>query len=534
MRGGARESFRIHSLETRPIFGDQQQKTYFLKLIIIKKHSLQFSAGSQITGYYIQYLIQRYKSSALCPFGSTSFKMRKCYMVLPFAVVVVISFYRIGVFVQTTKEYQPHAIPLMMETVISNSTHNTKPTIDSDANDYAVVHNISNVPVNETKEAKRKRILPISFGLPEGRFERAKHFRDLNKTRDFASMIPGVKKTYIYKTEDSYYDMYATALFGITMKKAGWDCFRHYEIIASGTMPYFLDLNKLPPNTMHDFPTQIVLEAMKLPGVPSEEVVKQAMKTGTHNASDLIRIDVSKFNRTVYDNLMEQLIEYSLEHLTWRSKAKYVFSNVQQAYPCWRTRSTMTTTKTTGAYQQPPRVLFITTGNCEYLSCTLWGGMYEELGDEFMSSYFGPKFQLFKSLPKVGRLYGRGFSYTNVFDTWNISYPKQNASITGQVVDPFLRYRFNRGFFNTIVLTTARNGFCGLRKYFWNRDDEMNTLYDYQRKYNPLVIVVDGNDGNGCHKFSESFQYHFHFIREYNTARRKDKRLPSRWSGCDV
>ncbi|NBU71575.1 MAG: glycosyltransferase family 1 protein, partial [Bacteroidetes bacterium] len=35
--------------------------------------------------------------------------------------------------------------------------------------------------------------------------------------------------------------------FGITTRRAGWDCLRHYEIAASGTIPCFRDLHRKPP-----------------------------------------------------------------------------------------------------------------------------------------------------------------------------------------------------------------------------------------------------------------------------------------------
>jgi len=382
------------------------------------------------------------------------------------------------------------------------------------------VNKSPHVPVNETIQEKKGRILPISFGLPEGRFERAKRFRQLNKTRDFAFIIPGVKATYIYKSEETYYDGYAMALYGITMKKAGWDCFRHYEIIASGAMPYFLNIDKLPPNTMHDFPVHIVQNAMQLPGVPTQEQVQRAIATMGANASDALQIDVSLFNRTRYDELMEELVDYSLQYLTWAGKARYVFSMVRKSYPCWT----------------EPRVLFVTMSDCEYMSCTLWGGMYEVLGPDSMSSFFGPKVELFKSLPHPKKSYGGSFSYSNVFDTWNGTNRYSPWRSRG-AVDPALQERLDSGFFNTIVLTNGDNMFCGLGKYFSYNIEEKPVLYDYQKKFNPLVIVLDGNDIIGCHGFkikeSNGLHYHFHFIREYKAARRRDNRLPHGWSGCD-
>lgn len=383
--------------------------------------------------------------------------------------------------------------------------------------------------VEESPEVKQKRILPISFGLPEGRFERSKRFRQLNKTRDFALVVPGLKSTYIYRTEESYYDGYATALYGITMRKEGWDCLRHYEIIASGSMPYFLDLDQLPSNTMHDFPVHIVLAAMQLPGVPTPDQVQQVIATNNSSSvTDHLQIDHSLFNRTLYDDLMTKLVEYSLQHLTWSGKARYVLSMAQQAYPCWATE------------QQPPRVLFVTHHTCEYMSCTLWGGMYDELGGAIaMSSFFGPKVELFRSLRPLlaTSSYGRGFSYSDVFDTWNGTNGYSPKPFEAEI-DPDLQERLDTGFFNMIVLTNAGNKYCTLHEYFRDRPAaQRSVLSNYQQKFNPLVVVVDGSDILGCHVFPHDekygLHYHFHFIREYNAARERDQQLPHGWSGCN-
>ena len=98
------------------------------------------------------------------------------------------------------------------------------------------------------------------------------------KERTWAPLIPGRKETYAWRTtiynrtlEQSYYRQYGASLFGITMAKKGWDCMRHYEILSSGTVPFFLDIDKLPPGTMFSFPKELVQQAMSLAGVPSSE-----------------------------------------------------------------------------------------------------------------------------------------------------------------------------------------------------------------------------------------------------------------------
>jgi hypothetical protein len=45
-----------------------------------------------------------------------------------------------------------------------------------------------------------------------------------------------------YNTEEEYYNEYKKSYFAITTKKCGWDCMRHYEILANGCIPYFLNI----------------------------------------------------------------------------------------------------------------------------------------------------------------------------------------------------------------------------------------------------------------------------------------------------
>ena len=96
---------------------------------------------------------------------------------------------------------------------------------------------------------------PVSFAIPE---ELVVEKVPENKERRLAFIIPGNPDTYIYKDEDSYYKGYQTAVFGMTCRKAGWDCLRHYEILANGCIPYFPDIDELPPDTMPFFPRALI------------------------------------------------------------------------------------------------------------------------------------------------------------------------------------------------------------------------------------------------------------------------------------
>jgi hypothetical protein len=51
---------------------------------------------------------------------------------------------------------------------------------------------------------------------------------------------------YAFDNEEDYYKDLQISRFGITTKRAGWDCMRHYEIAANGAVPCFRDLDLKP------------------------------------------------------------------------------------------------------------------------------------------------------------------------------------------------------------------------------------------------------------------------------------------------
>ena len=101
-------------------------------------------------------------------------------------------------------------------------------------------------------------IFPISYSIPEELFTCSQ-----KKTQLVADLIPGKLETYIYNDTDSYYAMYGRANFGITHKKYGWDCLRHYEILANNCIPQFKNLCQCPKNTMITFPKRLIQLANK-------------------------------------------------------------------------------------------------------------------------------------------------------------------------------------------------------------------------------------------------------------------------------
>ena len=78
---------------------------------------------------------------------------------------------------------------------------------------------------------------------------------------EFPDWVEVSDKRYGFGEQDLFTKKYKIKIW-ITMKKAGWDCMRHYEIIEMN-IPYFHELEKCPPKTLHNFPKELILKTNK-------------------------------------------------------------------------------------------------------------------------------------------------------------------------------------------------------------------------------------------------------------------------------
>jgi hypothetical protein len=140
-------------------------------------------------------------------------------------------------------------------------------------------------------------LIPITFAIPTSKITTS----FINKTQDYATCIPGQPETYIFKDEKSYYEDYQKSYYGVTMKKAGWDCMRHYEILGNYCIPYFIDLENCPHDTLNRFPKTLLLEAREL---------------------------TKNFESQKYFHILNLCFEYTKKNLTTEALAKYVLNYV--------------------------------------------------------------------------------------------------------------------------------------------------------------------------------------------------------------
>jgi hypothetical protein len=93
-------------------------------------------------------------------------------------------------------------------------------------------------------------IKKLSFSIPAEKIRSTL----LKKTRLFpnhivdqeVSNLVGGQTHYAFSSEDGYRQNLAESRFGITTKRGGWECLRHYEIAANGAIPCFRNLTEKP------------------------------------------------------------------------------------------------------------------------------------------------------------------------------------------------------------------------------------------------------------------------------------------------
>lgn len=98
-----------------------------------------------------------------------------------------------------------------------------------------------------------RNLRPIAFSypdekiLPEGsRPAKASLFPRHIVDPEVRQRVAGASAAYAFDSEAAYHADLQQARFGITTKRAGWECLRHYEIAANGAVPCFRHLRDKP------------------------------------------------------------------------------------------------------------------------------------------------------------------------------------------------------------------------------------------------------------------------------------------------
>ena len=142
-----------------------------------------------------------------------------------------------------------------------------------------------------------KNLLPITFSYPTHYLAKP----NKNKTQQYGTVIPGRKETYVFDNEKDYFEDYQKSYYGVTSKKAGWDCMRHYEIMGNYCLPYFPDMKDCPKNTLFNFPKELIIEGTEL---------------------------ASNFDIDEYYRILDSIYDYTKNNLTTKAIAQYIIDKV--------------------------------------------------------------------------------------------------------------------------------------------------------------------------------------------------------------
>ncbi len=205
-------------------------------------------------------------------------------------------------------------------------------------------------------------VWPISFSYPA-------MLPLVSPVQQLSPIIPGFP--YAFTDNAAYLSAYARASMALTFRKAGWDCFRHVEILASGAVPLMPDADRIPRYAMIHYPrsamSALAVHAITHGGVPDEQT----------------RRDFRAFAE---------------RHLTTKAMARYLLA--------------------VSGLAGSQRVLFIddqTPVNPEYQSTLALIGLKQLLG-RGCEVAFPADFLYIGSSQTAARHYGRGFGYSHAVD----------------------------------------------------------------------------------------------------------------------
>jgi hypothetical protein len=154
-------------------------------------------------------------------------------------------------------------------------------------------------------------ILPINLEAKDQLFQQTAPAYSLFKSASECSAELGGSSTHhIFCDEDAYYHDMARSWFGLSCIKGGWDCLRHYEIIAAGTVLLFRDFALKPKNcSPQDLPCPSYSSPEEL-----VNLVNKLLPNGTPTAE--------------YLNLLAAQRRWLIDHGTYIARAKQIIGHI--------------------------------------------------------------------------------------------------------------------------------------------------------------------------------------------------------------
>lgn len=202
--------------------------------------------------------------------------------------------------------------------------------------------------------------------------------------------LPGQEKNkpypFTYEEQDKYHQTYQCAYFANTKKKGGWDCLRHYEILANGCIPLFENLEACPSHTMTPFPKELIREATQQLRPP--QLRPQQLQPDINSPPP---------DTTEYLKYARLLLDYTRTHLTTSVQARSFLDTMQT-----KTGKPIHHVLMLGCHP-----------DIHYTRELLWIGLTREMERRRgTTTEYPPQTHLYEDYPRdKNQLYGRGFTY---------------------------------------------------------------------------------------------------------------------------
>ena len=298
------------------------------------------------------------------------------------------------------------------------------------------------------------------------------------KSKDFDSLVPGQGATYRFRfgEELEYRRSYSTSYFALTKKKSGWDCNRHYEIISTGTMPYFDHLDQAGDHTLSHLPKSLLYEAQKIPGVNRQN------RTIDHKIFDIDQ----------YYLLLHRLLYYAKHRLTTNKIVEYILN--------------VTKYSINSSSQKP--VLYLSHFGCDYMKDFMLNGFTRVL-EENLHVFQPPRYmyqfggdQIWKekeaSIYFDRTLYGAGYAFMLTLTEYAHLYERDIKELS--TIDIVKQNIINKKYSLIVFGSIFREGqLLPLVKQHYDKSQ---------------IIIIDGEDIGKFSQRSELANNAYYFLRE--------------------
>jgi hypothetical protein len=161
-------------------------------------------------------------------------------------------------------------------------------------------------------------VYPTGFGIP---ISQIREINLSNKVQLFQSTAPdsslfktqndlGGINHHKFSNEEEYFNDISISWFGLSCKKGGWDCLRHYEILACGTLLLFRDYDEKPKYCSPQFLPCISYSSKE----ELFEIINKLLPNGVPSLE--------------YFKLLKKQREWLLSHGTTKARAEFVLNVV--------------------------------------------------------------------------------------------------------------------------------------------------------------------------------------------------------------